>query len=55
MLKARGYDTHPKGMAQPFGVDFEKSSDGQTDFLGCERRRGQEERRGAGPSDPPDI
>lgn len=33
MLKERGYDTHPKGMAQPFGVDFEKSSDGQTIFL----------------------
>jgi hypothetical protein len=24
MLKERGYDTHPKGMAQPFGVDFEQ-------------------------------
>jgi hypothetical protein len=33
MLKECGYDTHPKGMAQPFGVDFEKSSDGQTIFL----------------------
>ena len=33
MLKDRLYDTHPKGKAQPFGVDFEKSSDGQTIFL----------------------
>ena len=33
MLKERGYDTHPKGMAQPFGVDFEQSSDGKTTFL----------------------
>jgi len=33
MLKERGYDTHPKGMAQPFGVDFEHSNDGQTAFL----------------------
>jgi hypothetical protein len=33
LLKARGYDTHPKGMAQPFGVDFEKSGDGQTIFF----------------------
>ena len=30
MLKDRGYDTHPKGIVQPFGVDFEKSDDGQT-------------------------
>jgi FRG domain len=30
MLKERGYDTHPKGMAQPFGSDFEMGSDGQT-------------------------
>jgi hypothetical protein len=33
LLKERGYDTHPKGMAQPFGMDFEKSGDGQTFFL----------------------
>ena len=33
MLKERGYETHPKGMAQPFGVDFEKNTDGQTIFL----------------------
>lgn len=33
MLKVSGYDTHPKGMAQPFSVDFEKGSDGQTTFL----------------------
>ncbi len=33
MLKARGYDTHPQGMVQPFGNDYEKSSDGQTVFL----------------------
>jgi hypothetical protein len=32
-LREGGYDTHPKGMAQLFGVDFEKSSDGQTIFL----------------------
>jgi hypothetical protein len=33
LLKERGYDTHPKGMAQPFGRDFEYSGDGQTLFL----------------------
>jgi FRG domain-containing protein len=33
MLKENGYDTHPKGMAQPFSVDFEGSSDGRTTFL----------------------
>lgn len=33
MLKARGYDTHPQGMVQPFGNDYEKSSDGQTVLL----------------------
>src|ERR1700688_1435200 len=33
MLKERGYDTHPKGMAQPFGTDFAYSTDGQTAFL----------------------
>jgi hypothetical protein len=27
MLKARGYDTHPQGMVQPFGNDYEKISD----------------------------
>jgi hypothetical protein len=45
MLNERGYDTHPKGMAQPFGVDFEKSSDGQTIFLdvnaGAVRQNGE--------------
>jgi arylsulfatase A-like enzyme len=30
MLKEHGYDTHPQGMVQPFGDDYEKSSDGQT-------------------------
>jgi hypothetical protein len=33
MLKERGYDTHPQGMVQPFGDDYEKSNDGQTIFL----------------------
>ena len=33
MLKERGYDTHPTGMAQPFGEDFENGGDGQTVFL----------------------
>jgi hypothetical protein len=33
MLKERGYDTHPQGMVQPFGDDYEKSGDGQTIFL----------------------
>lgn len=33
MLKERGYETHPKGMAQPFGVDFEQGGDGETRFL----------------------
>jgi len=32
MLKERGYDTHPKGMVQPFGADFEKGA-GDTVFL----------------------
>ena len=29
LLKERGYDTHPQGMVQPFGNDYEKSSDGK--------------------------
>lgn len=33
MLKERGYETHPQGMVQPFGDDYEKSSDGQTILL----------------------
>jgi hypothetical protein len=33
MLKERGYDTHPQGMVQPFGDDYEKSSDGRTVLL----------------------
>lgn len=33
MLKAHGYDTHPQGIVQPFGNDYEKSGDGQTVFL----------------------
>jgi hypothetical protein len=33
MLKERGYDTHPQGMVQPFGDDYEKSSDEQTVFV----------------------
>ena len=33
MLKEHGYDTHPQGMVQPFGNDYEKSSDGQTVFV----------------------
>jgi hypothetical protein len=32
MLKDRGYDTHPQGMVEPFGNDYEKSSNG-TVFL----------------------
>jgi arylsulfatase A-like enzyme len=28
MLKKHGYDTHPQGMVQPFGNDYEKSEDG---------------------------
>jgi hypothetical protein len=33
MLKENGYETHPKGMAQPFNVDFEVGSDRQTTVL----------------------
>jgi len=33
MRSPAGYDTHPKGMAQPFGVDFEKSDNGETIFM----------------------
>ena len=33
LLKEHGYDTHPQGMVQPFGDDYEKSSDGQTIFV----------------------
>ena len=28
ILKQRGYETHPQGMVQPLGVDFEQLSDG---------------------------
>ena len=28
LLKEHGYDTHPQGMVQPFGNDYEKGSDG---------------------------
>ncbi len=30
LLREHGYATHPQGMVQPFGNDYEKSSDGQT-------------------------
>ena len=30
VLKEHGYETHPQGMVQPFGNDFENGSDGQT-------------------------
>jgi FRG domain len=33
MLKEHGYDTHPQGMVQPFGNDYEKASDGKTVFV----------------------
>src|SRR4029077_18757682 len=29
ILREHGYETHPKGMAQPLGGDFEESSDGR--------------------------
>ncbi|MFZ0520218.1 MAG: FRG domain-containing protein [Candidatus Acidiferrales bacterium] len=29
MLKEHGYDTHPQGIVQPFGDEYEKGSDGQ--------------------------
>jgi hypothetical protein len=33
MLKTHGYDTHPQGIVEPFGNDYEKGGDGQTVFL----------------------
>jgi hypothetical protein len=33
ILKEYGYETHPKGMAQPLGVDVEQSSDGKTAYF----------------------
>jgi hypothetical protein len=33
ILKDHGYETHPKGMAQPLGVDFEQSSDGKIAYF----------------------
>jgi FRG domain len=33
ILKDFGYETHPKGMAQPLGVDIEQSSDGKTAYF----------------------
>jgi hypothetical protein len=33
ILKDYGYETHPKGMAQPLGVDVEQSSDGKTAYF----------------------
>ena len=33
MLKESRYETHPKGMVQPFGADFEEGGEGQTIFL----------------------
>jgi hypothetical protein len=33
ILKEHGYETHPRGMAQPLGVDVERSSDGETAFF----------------------
>jgi hypothetical protein len=33
LLKEHGYDTHPQGMVQPFGNDYEKGSDGKTVFV----------------------
>jgi hypothetical protein len=41
MLKARGYDTHPQGIVQPFGNDYEKSGDGQTVFLDVNAEAGR--------------
>ncbi len=32
-LKQYGYETHPKGMAQPLGVDIEQTSDGKTAYF----------------------
>jgi hypothetical protein len=33
ILKEHGYETHPKGMAIPLGVDIEKSGDGKTAYF----------------------
>ena len=30
LLSEHGYSTHPQGVVQPFGNDYDKSSDGQT-------------------------
>jgi hypothetical protein len=33
ILKQYGYETHPKGMAPPLGVDIEQTSDGKTAYF----------------------
>ena len=33
ILKEHGYETHPKGMAQPLGVDIKQSDDGKTAYF----------------------
>jgi hypothetical protein len=33
VLKDYGYESHPKGMAQPLGVDVEQASDGKTAYF----------------------
>jgi hypothetical protein len=33
ILKEHGYDTHPKGMAQPLGMEIEQSGDGKTAYF----------------------
>jgi len=33
ILRDHGYETHPKGMAQPLGVDFERTNDGNTAYF----------------------
>ncbi len=33
IFKEHGYETHPKGMAQPLGVDIEQLSDGKTAYF----------------------
>jgi arylsulfatase A-like enzyme len=33
ILRDHGYETHPKGMAQPLGVDIEQSSEGRTAYF----------------------
>jgi hypothetical protein len=33
ILKEHGYETHPKGMAQPLGVDIEQTSDGKAAYF----------------------